>query len=392
MSEGINVVGLLWGARLRLAATVLYSETVSQAVQAFSKRRNHAMRRLGWRGAILGGTTLAALAGGFFHLAPDLLFFVTAPALILYAKVIGDRTEGLAQALGPSLGALLGATFGNSVELIIAVIALKDGLYEVVKASVLGSILANLLLTLGVCMIVGGAAKKVQHFSRAKAGLNSAMLFVAVVGLTMASIYAFASHRPLHAEALSIGVAIVFLLVYGLGVVFSFFTHRSFLAPSEPPAGVLKHFSLRVTVAVLLGATVAVALLSDQIVGTVEPMARQLNLSPEFIGLIFLPLIGIAPEFFSAVLFARKNQMDGSVEIAIGSSLQIALFVAPTLVVIGSLWHRPLTLVFTPTEVVVVFLATLLVSLVSLDGETHWYEGVMVTSTYVIFAMLFFLA
>ena len=319
------------------------------------------------------------------------LFAISGIATVLLAKVIGDATERLSKHFGSVLGALLGITFGNSVELILSLFALYQGLYTVVKASIIGSVLANLLLTLGVSMMVGGGAKGVQQFNRRRAGLNSAMLFVAVIGLTTASVFSFLRFRTSGTEALSVGVAAVFLLVYVGGFFFSFLTHRTFLAElsgeGEPvKASPILEFLL------LFAATVAVALVSDQLVATIEPVAVHLRLSQQFIGLVFLPLIGVAPEFFAALTFARNGEMEGSVESAVGSSLQISLFVAPLLVIVGLFMGRTLTLVFTPAQVTVLFLSTILVNIVSLDGETHWFEGVMVVATYVIFALMFFLA
>jgi len=334
----------------------------------------------------------AAILAGSMHAPPLLVFILAALSIVLLAQWIGIATESVSSVLGPSIGALLGATFGNSVELIIAVLALKDGLYTVVKASIMGSILANLLLTLGICMMVGGLRKSVQQFSSKRAGVNSVMLFLAVTGLTITSIAALL--HPSHAdrtEALSLGVAILFVIVYVLGFFFSLRTHRSFLAnwevPQEKETPVL---SVPQSAAILGIATVLVAFVSDQLVSAVEPLGVSFGLSQQFIGLIIIPLIGIAPEFFAAVMLARQSKMDGSVEIAVGSSLQIALFVAPILVLVGQLSGHPLTLVFPLAQVIVIFLSTFLVTLVSLDGETHWYEGVMVTATYLIFALLFY--
>lgn len=337
--------------------------------------------------AIMAGATFVS---AWVHGNPSVTFVAAAVTVVLLAKVIGKATEVLAEALGPSIGALLGATFGNSVELMIAILALRAGLYTVVKASIIGSIMANLLLTLGVCMFVGGLRRPVQTFNQMKAGLNSVMLFVAVIGLTITSIYSFSRPRVFSAEPLSIGVSIVFLLVYILGFVFSLFTHRTFLTAADRRPEIVLPPGFARTVTILLAATVLVALVSEELVQTLIPLTIQWRLNEQFVGLVFVPLIGVAPEFFSAILLARANRMDGSVEIAVGSSLQIALFVAPVLVLVGALSGRPLTLVFTGTEVVVIFLTTILVSLVSLDGESHWYEGVMVVATYAIFAMMFF--
>lgn len=319
-----------------------------------------------------------------------LLFILDGVAIVGLAQVIGSATERLALRLGPALGALLGITFGNIVELLLSLLALREGLFAVVKASVIGGVLANLLLTLGFSMVVGGGAKGISRFNQRKASLNSAMLFVAVIGLTAVSMFSYLNLRKSGAEALSIGVSVVFLLVYCGGFLFSYLTHRSFLSDvsAEEPNG--DNPQPRKDVLTLLVATVVVAFVSDQLVASISVVASQLRLSEQFIGLVFLPLIGIAPEFFAALIFARKGQIEGSVEIAVGSSLQISLFVAPLLVLCGLVFGRTLTLVFMPLQVVVLVLTTILVNIVSLDGETHWFEGIMVVATYVIFALMFF--
>lgn len=344
-----------------------------------------------WQIAMAFAIAILAYVLDRLPLNPTLQFVIVAFAIVYFARIIGRETGILGELFGSSIGALLGATFGNAVELLISVIALVHGMTTLVKASIVGSILANLLLTLGISMIVGGMRRQVQTFNQIKAGVNSVMLFVAVIGLTIMSIESLVQPHISGKEPLSIGIAIVFLVVYILGFVFSLFTHRTYLAAgdqgehsTESKERVWPH------ILALIAATFVIAFLSDEIVATLTPLAIQLHLTQEFVGLIFVPLIGAAPEFFTAILLARNNRMDGSVEIAVGSSLQVALFVAPVLVLIGHAMGRPLTLVFTAAEVIVIFLATILVSLVSLDGESHWYEGLMVAATYIIFAMLFF--
>ncbi|PWI58334.1 calcium/proton exchanger [Sulfoacidibacillus thermotolerans] len=345
----------------------------------------------GWQLVITFAIAGVAYALDLLPLSPILRFLLAALAIIFLARLIGQETERLGDVFGSSVGALLGATFGNAVELLISIIALTQGLTTVVKASIVGSILANLLLTLGLSMIVGGMRRRVQSFNQIKAGVNSVMLFVAVIGLTIMSIESLIAPQVMGKEALSIGIAIVFLIVYFLGFVFSLFTHRTYLAAGDHGQQArVEAQRVWLHIGILLTATAIVAVLSDQIVATLTPLARQLHLTDQFVGLIFVPLIGATPEFFTALLLAKNNRMDGSVEIAVGSSLQVALFVAPVLVLVGWAWGRPLTLVFSAIEVIVVFLATILVSLVSLDGESHWYEGIMVTATYVIFALLFY--
>lgn len=262
-----------------------------------------------------------------------------------------------------------------------------------VRASILGGVLVNLLLTLGLCMALGGFRHPVQTFNRGRAGINGAMLFMAVTGLGITSLYKFERPAGLHLETLSALVSAVFLIVYMLGLVFSIGTHKGLLSPTDAEiesasdAQEGEKRPLRIWL-VLIAATLLVAWFSNRLVGTVEPLARQAGLRPTFIGLVFLPVIGGAPEMFSAILLARRNQMDGAVEIAVGSSLQIALFIAPVLVLVGALIARPLTLVFSPTQMALLFLAVGLTSVVSLDGETTWYEGVLAIAMYAIFSIL----
>lgn len=340
------------------------------------------------------GILLLSLASWYASVkvwSPPLTFLLCALTIIALARRIGSATEKLARRLGSTLGALLSATFGNSVELIISIAALRAGLYRVVQASIVGSVLANLLLTLGVCMMIGGITQKVQVFSRARAGLNSVMLFIAVFGLSMTSLYQYFGTHAGHAKALGVSISIVFLLIYALGFVFSFFTHRSFLMPVEEIGATERQTEpLWPHLLELIVATFLVSLVSEGIVGAIEPLSVRFSIPESFVGMILLPLIGIAPEFFSAILLARRGNLDGSMEIGLGSSLQIALFVAPALVLIDTAMRGSFTLVFTPVEVLVLFLSTLLVSLVSLDGETHWYEGMMVTAAYVMLGLLFF--
>ena len=332
-------------------------------------------------------------AGFVLHAPPGAAFVLEALSVSLLARHIGWATGSLANAHGPQIGALLSAAFGNVVELMIAIMALRAGLYDVVKASIVGSMLANLLLTLGVCMIVGGMRRQFQHFNQVKAGVNSTMLFTAVAGLAVTSVYALRHGVTWRTEALSIGVSTVFLVVYILGLVFSMGTHRALFTQTEGEAAPgnrrMSRKEIKTAWFELAVATLLVAPQSDLLVHTVQPLAQGIGLRPDFIGLIFLPMVGAAPEFFSAIVLSRRNQMEGSMEIAVGSSLQIALFVAPVLVLSGALMARPLNLVFTPMEVIMMFLAAILTSLVSLDGETNWFEGTLVTATYLLFALLF---
>jgi Ca2+:H+ antiporter len=329
-------------------------------------------------------------AAEYMGLSPIPVFIIAAAAIIFLARLISHATEELSLHYGENIGAFLSATFGNAVELIIAILALNQGLYEIVKASILGAILVNLLFTLGLCIVLGGMKYPIQKFNQTKAIVNGSMLFIVVIGVVMPSVYSLYKQPAPHAEAVSLGVAFVLMFVYLLGLFFNMKTHKKFLGAvklevkESPEWGKLKAF------VIMIVGTILVAFVSEVLVGKVEPIAHQLGWNQAFIGLFFLPAIGMASELFSAVKMALRNRMDGSLEITLGASLQIAMFIAPMLVFVGYFTGHPLTLMFTGYEVIIILLTTLIVNLVSYDGQSNWYEGVLMMASYFIFGVVLF--
>jgi Ca2+:H+ antiporter len=322
---------------------------------------------------------------------PELAVFVTsAAAVIPLAGLIGRGTEELALHAGPRVGGLLNATFGNVTELIIAIFLILDDELEVVKASLTGSILGNLLLVLGLSFLVGGLRHKEQLYSAQAAGVHSSSLALAVTGLLMPALFVQTTgqHDVVQREVVSGLVAAVLITLYALSLLFMMRTHEHlFHTPEEheEPA-----WSKQKALFVLLAATIFVAVESELLVGSLEPALADLGLSKFFIGLIVIPIIGNAAEHSSAVLFAVRNKVDVTLEIAIGSSVQVALFVAPVLVFISLLVGHPMDFVFSTFEIAAVGLSTLIVALISLDGRTNWLEGAQLIGAYVIMAASFF--
>jgi Ca2+:H+ antiporter len=328
---------------------------------------------------------------------PPLAIFITACLSILpLAGLMGHATEELAKHLGSAIGGLLNATFGNAAELIITIFAVRQGLLEVVKASITGSIIGNILLVLGAAVLTGGLKHKRQTFNQAAAGMHSSMLALAVTALLVPALFFHTHPGPLtrdeahRAELLSLWVAGTLILVYLAGLIFSLRTHQSFFTTGEEQDSEPPHWSKVRSVAVLLLATAVVALESEFLVGSMEHVTRELGLTPLFIGVIIIPLIGNAAEHATAITVAMRNKMDLSLHIAVGSSTQIALFVAPLLVFVSLAMGHPMNFVFNTFEVVAVALSVAAVALISLDGETHWLEGLQLLAAYLIISVAFF--
>lgn len=327
---------------------------------------------------------------------PVLVFSLAALGVIPLAGYIGESTESLAHYTGPRLGGLLNATLGNAAELIITIVAIKEGLLDLVKASITGSILGNLLLVLGMAMLLGGLKHGDQKFDRRKASNDAILLVMTVLILMIPSMFShnieIGPEGSIKVEALSLGVAAVMIVLYVLGLIFSLKMPKGPLTPT-PAEGMVVHVAwpLKVTIVVLAFSTVGVAFLSELFVGAVEPVVETLGISEFFIGIIFIPIIGNVAEHLVAVQMAVRNKMELSVEIAVASSLQIALFVAPVLVFISLLLGHPLTLVFHPFELLALIAGILIGALVSADGESNWLEGVELLAIYVILGLAFFL-
>jgi Ca2+:H+ antiporter len=319
---------------------------------------------------------------------PLAVFGLSALTIVPLAAIMGRTTEALASRAGPAVGGVLTASFGNAAELLLALAALRAGLLDLVKASVTGSILGNLLLILGLALTAGGLRRPILMFNRTAAGTGGAMLLLAVVGLVFPALFA-ASHPAATAATsvhLSEGVALVLGLTYVLGLIFSLVTHRRLFQPPSAVEAPAAH-GLGRAIGILAGATALVALQSEILVGSVETVVAQVGLSETFLGLIVIPLIGNAAENASAVVVARRGQTDLAFSIALGSSTQVALFVAPVLVGAGVLMGQPMHLVFTAFEVVALGLAALIVTIIALDGESHWFEGVQLLAVYAILAI-----
>ena len=348
-------------------------------------------RRLGWREYSLLVVPLS-LAAAWTHQSPTLVFVLAALSVIPLAGYMGEATEHLATHAGPAVGGLLNATFGNAAELIIGITALRAGLLELVKASILGSILGNLLLILGLSLFAGGLHSPLVRFNRTAAGMATAMLALAVLGLTVPALY-----HGLHPEALatqelhlSEAVAVILAITYLLSLWFSLKTHsRLFSGEPHPVTGPV--WGKLAAVGVLAAATVGIALESEILVHTVEPMTASIGLTQTFVGLILLPLVGNAAEHATAVLVARKGKMDLALQIALGSSTQIALLVAPLFVLAGVVLGQEMNLVFAPFQVILLGLSTAVVAIITLDGESHWFEGVQLLAVYamIVVAVLF---
>jgi Ca2+:H+ antiporter len=322
--------------------------------------------------------------------APDLAIFLTsAAAIVPLAGLIGRATEQLALHTGPRIGGLVNATFGNVTELIIAVFLILDDRIEMVKASLTGSILGNLLLVLGLSLFVGGLKHDRQSFNARSASVHATSLALAVTGLLMPALFSLGTHATFaQREVVSGVVAGVLILMYIAALVFTLVTHEHlFRTPQEDETPA---WSRRKAVVVLLITTGFVALMSEFLVSSLEPALETLGLSELFVGLILIPVIGNAAEHSSAVMFALRNKVDVTLEIAIGSSTQIALFVAPVLVFISLAVGHPMDFVFSTFEVAAVGLSALLMTLISLDGESNWLEGAQLVGAYVIMAISFF--
>jgi len=332
---------------------------------------------------------VAAVVLGWVGASPVLVFIFAALGIIPLADLIGEATEELAIYTGPRLGGLLNATLGNAAELIITIFAIRAGLLDLVKASIVGSILGNLLLVLGLSVLVGGLRNGIQKFDRRQAALNGTMLILAFIALIIPSLFSAAIEPDFRAEKLfSESVAVVMIIIYALGVVYSLTTQTGPLAREAVPHEA--RWSLSKALIILLAATVGTALLSEVLVGAIEHVTASLGLTEIFLGIVLIPMIGNVAEHLTAVDVATKNDMELSLAISLGSSLQIALFVAPLLVFISLLFDHTLLLIFDTFELVALFGASLVASLIALDGESNWLEGAQLLAVYLIVGLAFF--
>jgi len=355
----------------------------------------------------LGVFIPAAIGLELAHAAPLLVFSAAALAVIPCAAVMGEATEAIAAKTGPGVGGFLNVTFGNAPELIIAFFALKEGLQEVVKASIVGSVIGNVLLVLGAAMLVGGLKRDKQTFNRTAANAQSAMLLLALAALILPALFQLIHGGGLPAvgedrvdfgsdlETLSLGVSLILLLTYGAGLVFSLRTHRAVFNPydAETEEEESHHWPVRRAAIFLAASAVAVGVMSEVLVGSITEASEEIGLSEFFVGVFIVAIVGNAAEHWVAVLVAAKDKMDLAVNIAVGSSAQIALFVAPLLVlasfVIGP---APMALVFNGYELGGLVFAVLIANLVTAEGESNWFEGVQLLALYAVLGLVFYFA
>jgi Ca2+:H+ antiporter len=334
---------------------------------------------------------------GLTHASPVAVFVVSCLAILPLAGIMGEATESLAHRAGPGLGGLLNATFGNAAELIIAFLALRAGEIEVVKASLTGSIIGNMLMVLGLSMLLGGLKHQEMRFSRLAGETGSGMMVLAVVALVIPAIYAqvTAHSHPEHVEAISLDISWILILTYLASLVFQFRTHHRFFAPEGASDAAVEieqghPWSLTRSILVLLAAAALTGVVSEFLVHALDAAGTALGLGKVFMGVVVVAVVGNAAEHSTAIVVAMKNKMDLALGIAMGSSMQIALFGAPVLVIGGHLIGRPLGLEFTVLEVAAVMLSVFAVANLVQDGKTNWFEGVQLLAIYWILAVTFY--
>jgi Ca2+:H+ antiporter len=341
-------------------------------------------RRIPWRLLLLVAVPVSAVLGYVVHAPAAWVFGTACLGVLPLAGYMGEATEHLAHRTGPTIGGLLNATFGNAAELIIALVALRAGLVELVKASITGSILGNLLLILGLALIAAGTRKPEVRFNRTSTGMSAGMLALAVVALVFPALF-----HLLHPEAaarlselhMSEAVAGILILTYACSLLFTLRTHRYLLGgEAHPMSGPV--WGAGKALAVLAAATIGVAIESELLVHAATEASEAIGLSSVFLGLIVIPIIGNAAEHAAAVVLSRKGQIDLGLQIALGSSTQVALLIAPLLVFAGVLMGQDMNLVFQPFEVLALGMATMVTAIITLDGESHWFEGVQLLAVY----------
>ena len=327
----------------------------------------------------------------YTHASEIWVFVASGIAIIPLAGWMGKATESLSEKLGAGIGGLLNATFGNAAEMIIAFQGLRAGLTEVVKASLTGSILGNILLVFGLSVLAGGLKYRQQKFNRTAATMSATLMALSAIGLLVPAVFHWVTGGGQGGAErnLSLEISVVLFVTYVLSLIFALVTHKDlYLGTSEPHKEA--SMSSKTAGLVLLGATALIAWMSEILVGAVEPASKSLGMTEIFVGVIAVAIIGNAAEHSTAILVAMKNQMDLAYHIAVGSSMQIALFVAPVLVFLSFAIGKPMDLLFTTLEVITVGMAVAIVSLVATDGESNWMEGVLLLAVYLIFAIAFF--
>lgn len=337
---------------------------------------------------LVGATFLLAAFAHYFTDSPLFQFATAALAIIFLAAWLGKSTESVAHYAGDRIGGFLNATFGNAAELIIAFFLVKEGLFDMVKASITGAIIGNMLLVLGLSVLFGGLKFKEQTFNSKLAGHNASLMTLAIAALFIPAVF-IRQLPPVEIEVLSIVIAVLLIIAYALWLVFSMVTHKDFLSDIEQEDSEAA-WSKGVSILMLAISTVFVAIVSEWLVHGVEFLSHSLGWSELFVGAFVIAIIGNAAEHSAALLLAMKNRIGAAVEIAIGSSLQIALFVAPTLVLVSLLMGNPMDIVFSSFELAAIGVATFITISITKDGATNWFEGVLLLTVYIILGTAFF--
>ena len=328
----------------------------------------------------------------FMNASGTIMFILSCLSIIPLAGLMGEGTEQISFYSGPKIGGFLNGTFGNATELIISFFALKQGLFDIVKSSIAGAVIGNVLLVVGASMLAGGLKFKTQKFNEKVSEVTSSMLLFAVLGLCIPALFTHTVDPALlntRYEGLSIFVAVVMIIIYILSLVFSFSTHKDIYNTEASKEGSAK-WTLKKAILILVVVTILIAIESEFLVNGVESITESLGWSEFFVGIILIPIIGNAAEHTTAIIMARKDQMDVALEIALGSSLQIILFVAPILIFI-SLFFKPMSIVFNEFELVALIASVVIANKVSHDGECNWLEGVQLLAVYLIISASFFI-
>ena len=332
----------------------------------------------------------------FMNASPSIMFLLSCASIIPLAGLMGEGTEEISFYTGPKIGGFLNGTFGNATELIISFFALKEGLFDVVKSSIAGAVIGNILLVIGASMLAGGLKYKTQKFNKKVTEVTSSMLLFAVIGLCIPALFTHSVDPSLlntRYEGLSLVVAVIMFIIYIFSLIFSFNTHKHLYVTEESSISEDNHkvkWSLKKSISVLVISTIIIAIESEFLVNGIEPITKALGWSEFFVGIILIPIIGNAAEHSTAVVMALKDRMDVGLEIAIGSSLQIILFVAPVLIFI-SLLFTPMSIIFNQFELIALIASVLIANRVSQDGESNWLEGVQLIAVYIIIASSFFI-
>lgn len=328
----------------------------------------------------------------FMNASGSVMFILSCLSIIPLAGLMGEGTEEISFYSGPKIGGFLNGTFGNATELIISFFALKQGLFDIVKSSIAGAVIGNVLLVVGASMLAGGLKFKTQKFNEKVSEVTSSMLLFAVLGLCIPALFTHTVDPALlntRYEGLSVFVAVVMIIIYILSLVFSFSTHKDIYNTEASKEGSAK-WTLKKAILILVVVTILIAIESEFLVNGVESITESLGWSEFFVGIILIPIIGNAAEHTTAIIMARKDQMDVALEIALGSSLQIILFVAPILIFI-SLFFKPMSIVFNEFELVALIASVVIANKVSHDGKCNWLEGVQLLAVYLIISASFFI-